>query len=217
MIDGSVTVMARAPWIVLAVGAALGLASGAAPAGAVAPCFDVCHLGQGQPLLLTDANELWVRRCTTARPGATSACVLERTDAGGRVLETVPLAHSYDDDAFEAAHLKGHQVVRLGYQTAWADLRKPYKLEPYGARSSLLRIDRDTLVCAPPAAIAPSKSTAPAVRRPFGCAPRSVSVFAASVGRDGKPEDPTGLVAVVAVCADGKGTREVVAICRPPQ
>jgi hypothetical protein len=203
--------MTRAPWIALAVVAALGLALGAAPVGAVAPCFDVCHLGQGQPLLLTDADELWVRRCTTARPGAASACVLERTDASGRVLETVPLADSYDDDAFEAAHLKGHQVVGLGYQTAWADLRKPYKLEPYGARRSLLRIDRDALVCALPTA------TAPPVRRSFGCAPSSVSVFAASIGRDGKPEDPTGLVAVVAVCADGKGTREAVAICRPPR
>jgi hypothetical protein len=201
--------MASAPRIDLALLAALGLTLGAARAGAVAPCFDVCHLGQGQPLLLGDTDELWVRRCTTVRSGATPACVLERTDADGRVLETAPPVVGFDDDDFEAAHLRGHRVVRFGYQTAWTDLRRPYKLEPYDARGSLLRIDRDALVCAP------LKAVALPVRRPLGCAPRSVSVFAASIGRDGKPEDPTGLAVVVAVCADGRGTREVVATCRP--
>jgi hypothetical protein len=56
----------------------------------------------------------------------------------------------------------------------------------------------------------------PIVRRPLGCAPRGVYVFAAGVGRNGKPEDPAGTIAVVATCAEGSGTREVVAICRPP-
>jgi len=48
--------MARPPWIGLAVMA--GLALGARLAGVLQPCFDVCHLGQGQPLLLADAYEL---------------------------------------------------------------------------------------------------------------------------------------------------------------
>ena len=197
----------RSPWVGLAALASLAL--GARPAGAVAPCFDVCHLGQGQPLLLADAGTLWVRRCTTAKPGAAEVCVLERVDVTGRVLEQVPLARSYDEDAFEAAHLNGHTVVGLGHQTAWTDLTKPYTITPYGARGSTLRFDRDALVCAR------AGGKPPTIRRPLGCTPRSVHVFAAGVARDNKPEDPTGLVAVVATCADGPGTREVVAICRP--
>jgi hypothetical protein len=35
------------------------------------------------------------------------------------------------------------------------------------------------------------------------------------VARDGKAEDTTGLIAVVATCASGRGTREAIAICRP--
>jgi hypothetical protein len=181
----------------------------AQPAGATAPCFDVCHLQQGQPLLLADTGSLWLRRCATAKAGASEVCVLERVDASGGVLEQVPLEKSYDDDAFEAAHLDGHTVVRLGHQTAWTDLTRPYKIAPYQAPSSILRFDRDTLVCGPPA------TKAPAIRRPLGCTPRSVYVFAAGVARDGKAEDPTGLVAVVATCASGRGTREAIAICRP--
>lgn len=203
----------RTPWMGLAAMAALAL--GARPAEAVAPCFDVCHLGQGQPLLLADAGTLWVRRCATAKAGASEVCVLERVDVNGRVLEQVPLARSYDDHAFEAAHLDGHNVVGFGHQTAWTDLKKPYTITPYGARGSTLRFDRDALVCA--AAGARTSRGSSTIRRPLGCTPRSVYVFAAGVGRDGKPEDPTGLLAIVATCADGSGTREVVSICRPPR
>lgn len=187
----------------------------------MAPCFDVCPLGQGQPLLLADTDELWARRCVLARPGAASACVLERLDASGRALEPVALEQSCDEDAFTAAHLRGHRIVRLDYQTAWADLRRPYKLEPYGARGSLLRIDRAALVCAPLPAASPASGPSPAaaasVRRPLGCAPRTVAVFAAGLGPEGKPEDPAGLAAIVAVCPAGPGTREVIAICRLPR
>jgi hypothetical protein len=199
--------MPRTPWIGLAVMA--GLALGVRPAGALKPCFDVCHLGQGQPLLLADADELWVRRCVTPKPGALETCVLERVDVNGGVLERVLLAQSYDEEAFQDAHLRGHTIVRLDFQTAWTDLTKPYKLAPYGARGSKLGLDRDALVCAPAGAMAP------VIRRPLGCAPRGVYVFAAGVGRSGKPEDPAGTVAVVATCAAGSGTHEVVAICRP--
>ncbi len=201
--------MPRPPWIDLAVMAALAL--GARPAEAVAPCFHVCHLGQGQPLLLADADELWVRRCTTAKRGAAAACVLERVDVNGRVLEQVPHERSYDEEAFEKAHLQGHTVVGFGHQTAWTKLTGPYTIAPYGAPGLMLRLERDALVCAPVGA----KAGAWTIRRPLGCSPRSVHVFAAGVGRNGKPEDPTGLVAVVATCADGRSTREAVAICRP--
>lgn len=182
---------------------------GARPAAAVAPCFEVCHLGQGQPLLLVDVDVLWVRRCATARPGAAAVCVLERVDLRGRVLERVPHERSYDDEAFEKAHLRGHTLAGLHHQSAWTDLTKPYTVAPSGARSSTLRIERGALVCAP------ASATAPAIRRPFGCAPRSVYVFAAGLAPDGKPRDPKGTVAVVATCADGPGTREAVAICQP--
>jgi hypothetical protein len=56
----------------------------------------------------------------------------------------------------------------------------------------------------------------PITRHALGCAPSSVYVLAGGVGRDGKLEDPSGLVALVATCAKGRGTREAVAICRPP-
>jgi hypothetical protein len=209
-IDGNVNAMRRPAWIDLATSAlALGLV--ARPAAAVEPCFDVCHLGQGQPLLLADTDQLWVRRCSTAKPGAAEACALERVDATGRVLEKAPLAGRADERAFESAHLRGHRVVRFGHQTAWTDLTKPYAFTPFGVRGSMLRLDRDALVCAP------ARAKSPTVRRALGCTPRSVSLLAAGVGRDGKPEDPTGLVALVATCAEGRGTRQAVAICRPPR
>jgi hypothetical protein len=201
----------RSSWSGLAALAALAL--GARPAAALAPCPDVCHLGQGQPLLLADADQFWVRRCATAKPGADEVCVLERVDLEGRVLERVPREKSYDEDAFEDAYLKGHKVVGLGHQSAWTDLAKPYKLEPYRAPGVTLRFDRDALVCAS----AKANAKAPAIRRPLGCTPKSVYVFAAGVGHDSKPEDPAGTAVVVATCADGPGTREAVAICRPPR
>jgi hypothetical protein len=201
-------VTSRAPWTGLLAAAALAL--GARPAAAVAPCFHVCHLGQGQPLLLADVDQLWIRRCSTPKPGA-QACVLERVDRDGRVLEQVPHARSYDEDAFEAAHLRGHEVVSFGHQSAWTDLKKRYELAPYRAPRSILRIDRGALVCAA------DDAAAGAIRRPLGCTPRGVHVFAGGTGRNGLPEDPTGTSVVVATCADGSGTREVVAICRPPR
>jgi hypothetical protein len=33
------------------------------------------------------------------------------------------------------------------------------------------------------------------------------------IGRDSKPEDPSGAVVVVASCATTTGTREVIAVC----
>src|SRR5262245_31637874 len=71
-----------------------------------APCFHVCHLGQGQPLLLPDAGTLWTRRCTTPDPTTPETCVLERVTLEGRVLEQLPIAKSYDEHAFEDAHLR---------------------------------------------------------------------------------------------------------------
>jgi hypothetical protein len=200
----------RSPWVGLA---ALALALGARPAAALAPCHDVCHLGQGQPLLLVDVDEIWLRRCATAKPGAQEVCVLERVDLEGRVLERVPREKSYDEEGFEDTYLKGHKIVRLGHQSAWTDLAKPYKLDPYRAPGVTLRFDRDALVCA----AAKAKGQVPTIRRPLGCTPKSVYVLAAGIGYDSKPEDPAGTVTVLATCADGPGTREAVAICRPPR
>src|SRR5262249_46392818 len=123
-------------------------------------------------------------------------------------LEQVPREQSYDEQAFADAHLKGHAIVRFGYQTAWADLTRPFAVTPDGARGSTLRIKGEALVCA-------AGGSAPVARRPLGCAPRSVAVFAAGLGSDGKPEDPAGTVAIVATCARAGSSHEVVAICRP--
>ena len=209
--------MPRLPWISLAALAALAL--GARPAVAVKPCFDVCHLGQGQPLLLADTDELWVRRCATLEPGKPEVCVLERVALDGRVLERVPHETSYDEDQFETDHLKDHRPVRFGHQSPWTDLAKPYTLEPYGAPSLTLRFDRDVLLCGPapakPKAKKPKARKAKSSRYPLGCTPSTVDVYAAGIGPDSKPEDPTGTIAVVVACAEGQGTRESVVICRP--
>jgi hypothetical protein len=210
----------RPPWISLVALSALAL--GARPAIAVKPCFDVCHLGQGTPLLLADADQLWLRRCAAPAPDKPRQCALERVSLDGRVLERVPHEASYDEDEFETDHLKDQAVVRFGHQSPWTDLAKAYTHEPYKAPALTLRFDRDVLLCAPVPAktTAKKKTTAkqpkPA-RYPLGCTPTGVHVFAAGIGPDGKPEDPTGTVAVVATCAEGQGTRESVAICRPPR
>lgn len=179
-----------------------------APAAeATAPCFPVCRLSQGTPLLLADANELWVRRCVATSP-AKQTCVLQRIDLDGRVLQEVPLAGRYDAREFERAHLDGHTVVGFGHQAWWTDLRKPYRLEPYKRPPMTLKLEGSSLVCTADGA------RARPTRVPLGCAPREVHVYAGGIGRDNLPEDPTATVAVMVTCA-GQPAREQIAVCRP--
>jgi hypothetical protein len=185
---------------------ALSLGLGALPASAVAPCFDLCHLNQGQPLLLVDKGELWIRRCTRARSGTPPAkCVLERVGLDGRVLAQVLQEASHDERRFKQRHLRGHKVARLGHQSAWRDLTKPYLHRPIVGKSLRLRFVKNTLVCT---------SSRTKIRRPLGCRPSSVVVMATGIGRDGKPEEQRGVVAIIATCKQKRGTREVVAICQ---
>lgn len=185
---------------------ALSLVFCALPASAVAPCFDVCHLEQGQPLLLVDKGELWVRRCMRSRSGLQTKCVLERVSLDGRALARVPHEASIDEQRFEQRHLQGHKVVRLGHQSAWRDLSKPYLHAASYRKPLTLRFVKDTLVCT---------SSGAKIRRPLGCTPSSVHVMATGIGRDGKLEERRGVVAVIVTCKQS-GRREVVAICQSP-
>lgn len=185
---------------------ALSLVLCALPASAVAPCFDVCHLEQGQPLLLVDKGELWIRRCKRARSGLEVKCVLERVSLDGRALARLPHETSLDEQRFEQRHLRGHKIVRLGHQSAWKDLTKPYLLTASYRKPLTLRFVKDTLVCT---------SSRAKISRPLGCAPKSVHVMATGIGRDGKLEERRGVVAVIVTCKQ-PGRREVVAICQSP-
>jgi len=187
--------------------AAILLGLSAAPAGALAPCFDVCHLSQGQPLLLVDARQLWVRRRTPSEPvprvGAPAKYILERVGLDGRVLARLPDESTHDDDQFEARHLRGHKVVGLAHQSPWRDLTRPYRHTPIGHKALTLRLVKNSLVCT---------SASTTVRRPLGCVPTSVYVLATGIGRDSKPEEPWGVVAVIATCK--QQMREAIAICQ---
>ena len=166
------------------------------PAAAVAPCHDVCHLAQGQPLLLQDARQLWVRRCDTAKDG-TQSCVVQRTDLAGKVLVEKPAPTLFDND-FAKRELAGKVVVRLDPRGAWSDLSRPFELEA-GNRKVSLSIDKDAVVCTP------AGSTG--ARRALGCTPRTVQPYAV-VTRG------YGVIVAVAACAAGSGgEREVVATC----
>lgn len=128
--------------------AAVGFGLCALPASALAPCFDGCHLNQGQPLYLVDAANLWVRRCMTT--GGVAECVLERVDLDGRVLEKLPAPAGRHAREFESLHLRGHKVARLGHQTAWKELSQPYAHNPIGRPGLELRLELNTLVCTSP-------------------------------------------------------------------
>lgn len=167
---------------------------------ATAPCFDACHLGQSQPLLV--AGEIWVRPCETTK--GTEKCVLQRIDLEGRVRATLPSDAIYPHDKFEKQYLRGKRVVRLNYNTAWDDLRKPYTVSLETATMTL-RLDKATLVC---------ERSGGVVKRPLGCTPTALSVRTAGVGPDSKPEDPTGITVVIASCTAGATTRDVIVVCR---
>ena len=170
------------------------------PALATAPCFDACHLEQGQPLLV--GGELWVRPCETV--SGTETCVVKRLDLEGQLRAKVPGDEVYDHDRFEAKYLAGKPVVRLYYRTPWTDLRKPYTVS-IAAATMTLRLHKATLTC---------ERTDGVVKRALGCTPSALSVRTAGVGRDSKPEDPTGVAVVIASCTAGKVTREVIAVCQ---
>lgn len=167
----------------------------AAPAHALAPCPDICHFAQGTPMLLADRLQIWVRRCATPA-GGDRTCVAQRLDRYGNVLAEKRAPHLRDRE-FEKAELEGHKVVRFEHQSAWTDLGKPYVLEPT-ARAVKLEIAGDTLVCTP--------AGQRAMRRPLGCSPVSVHVYAAA-----SPQMNAGVV--MGTCKDGGGEREVVAVC----
>jgi hypothetical protein len=181
--------------------AAAGVALLAArPVAAVKPCPEACHLRQGQPVLLVDRGEVWVRTCEEA--GSSSKCVLSLLDMEGRERARVG-QHDLGERPFAEKYFKGHKLAQLGYQAARADLRKPLALTPAGSPLSL-RVDGTSLVC----------TAATETRRPLGCVPTTAHVFAAGIGQDSKPADPSGVVVVVATCNTGAGTREVAAVCR---
>ncbi len=182
---------------------ALSLVFCALPASAVAPCFDVCHLEQGQPLLLVDKGELWIRRCLRSRDGTAAKCVLEHVSLGGRALARVPQA-SIDEQRFEQRHLRGHKIVRLEHQSAWKDLTKPYLHAAIYRKPLTLRFVKDTLVCT---------TSRAKTRRHLGCTPKNVHVMATGIGSDGKLAERRGVVAVIVTCKQ-PGRREVVAICQ---
>lgn len=175
-----------------------------ATAGATAPCFEVCHLSQSQPLLVD--NEIWVRPCATVK--GKHSCVLQRLDVEGRVLATLPGDDLYDEEKFEQKHLANRTVARLFYQTAWSDLRKPYTVSSKTSTMTL-RLDKTNLIC---------ERTSGVIKRPLGCKPSALSVRAGGMARDSSLEDPTGVAVVIATCGAGKTTRDVIAVCqaRPP-
>jgi hypothetical protein len=172
-----------------------GVLAVALPAGAVAPCPDTCHFSQGQPLLLADVKQLWVRPCDTPT-GGTETCVAQRLDRSGKVLAVAPVPTLFDGE-FPRRELEGHTVVGLHWQSPWADLTRPYAIQLAG-QTVQLSIEKDTLVCTAPGS--------PVTRRPLGCAPKSARPFA------GFPKDP-GVMVLMATCAIPSGEHEVVATC----
>jgi hypothetical protein len=167
---------------------------------ATAPCFDACHLAQGQPLLA--GGEIWVRPCKTVKK--TETCTIQRLDLDGRVTGTVAGDAIYDHSKFEKTYLGGKPAVRLNYGTPWTDLKKPYTVSLETATMTL-RLRKGTLVC---------ERTAGTIERPLGCTPSALSVRTAGIGQDSKPEDPTGIAVVIATCGSGTTTRDVIAVCQ---
>jgi hypothetical protein len=171
-----------------------------ATANATAPCFEVCHLSQSQPLLVE--GTVWVRPCTTAK--GTQSCVLQRLDFDGRVLDTFSADVLRDEETFRRTYLDNHRVSRLVHQTPWTDLRKPYKLS-LEAVTMTLRLDKTTLICERPNDV---------IKRSLDCKPFALSVRTSATGRDNKLEDPTGVTVVVASCGTRRNPRDVIAVCQ---
>lgn len=170
-----------------------------APALATEPCFDVCHLRQGQPLLLPAEHAILVRRCESRK--GTETCFVERLNLEGRLVTRLPSSDVDDERAFDAKYLRGKSVVRLNWGNPWADLTKPYGVS-LPSSNMTLRLEQEVLVC---------ERTTGVVKRSLGCRPTALSVRTAGVGQDGKPEDPSGVTLVIAACA----AREVIAVCNP--
>jgi hypothetical protein len=182
---------------------AIVVAATVTPAAATKPCFDVCHLQQNQPLLLRGEGQIWIRRCETPKGGA-EKCVVERIDVEGRVLATYPGSETDDERRFESKYLHGKKVAGLNYQTPWTDLKKPYTASGETATMTL-RLDKSTLVC---------ERSDKVIKRPLGCVPTALSVRMAGIGIDSKPEDPSGVTAVIATCNSSAGARDVVVVCQ---
>jgi len=181
------------------------LAAAASSALAVAPCPESCHFGQGQPLYLTDLDNLLVKRCDqpTGASEGVYECRAERLDIDGKLLEALPIvpmgngAHG----AFERSYLNGHTLVELNWQDAWPKLDQPYVLNtPFRNQELTLSLDGKTLSCA-----APGQQP---VKRDFGCVPREVHVFASRSHKQ-LPRRP---VVIIGVCQTGAQTRHEVAV-----
>lgn len=190
----------------VAVSATLSIAAG--PSLALAPCPPSCHLGQGQPIYLADAENLLVRRCDQTQPDKKAKpnrrCSTERLDLEGKVLATLQVPRVMGGDAeFTRQYLDGHTLVQLNWQEAWSKLDKPYALNTlFSGQQLTLTLVGGKLTCAAPAQ--------PAVVRDFGCVPSEVQVFASS-SIDKPPRRP---VVVVGVCRpDAQTMREVVVTC----
>lgn len=180
------------------------LAAGAARA--LQPCPASCHLGQGQPLFLVDADAVLITRCNREKSGAgsRSTCVTEQLTLDGKPTRQLPQPRSTGpDEAFTREHLDGHRLVQLAWQEPWPVLTAPYSLsEPVSHQRLGLTLDKSQLRCAAPGL--------PVVTRDFGCVPKAVHVFAIT-GIDKPPRRP---VIVVGVCRTATGgEREVVVAC----
>ena len=171
----------------------------AAPAAAVAPCHDVCHLSQGQPLFLVETGQIWARRCDAQRGALT--CVVQRLDANGNVLAQRP-APGLQDMEFTQAELKGKTIKRLDWQMVWPDLGRPLDLASHNRKGNLT-LEGSTLACR-------AEGAATVFRRPLGCAPTAVVVYTAELAAG-----PDAVVAV-ATCGVPGDEHESVVVCQVP-
>jgi hypothetical protein len=181
--------------------------AGADAARAVAPCPETCHLRQGQPLLLADADALLITRCDrvydSAGKPSPATCATERLDLDGKLQARLPRVPHDSDEEFTHEQLTGHTVVGLSWQVAWSNRAQPYVLNELSTHQRLtLSLAKSVLTCEAPGQ--------PTVSRDFGCIPSDVRVFAITWPN----KTPRRPVVVIGVCRPTPHSEhEVVVAC----